>query len=1041
MEDTASARILLFTVLAALCGACLEEKSARGLDDTNGGDVLGELRETSKPDAMVEWLSDGDAADIAESAEVAVTDVKDKIDAAGPLEIHEVEEIAEVADPVNDVQESSGEDLTEEENGEALPPVKWSAGFCEGTPGEPDWVAVPGTGYGLLADCGGFHLEVAAMSPEIMKLRYAGPVPVWERSYAVVGEAAESMTFDLSLTEAGVMACTEALAVEITPDCLLRIRSLDGEVLLEDPPDGGFSVGDTTSQVTRRTPLSERFYGFGEKTGALDKRGRVLSFFNTDFPGYGTDHDPLYQSIPFFIGMRGVQAYGLFTDISTRLRMDMAASEADRYVVEAGHSTPGGVAFVQYVIKGPAISSVVERYTSLTGRSPLPPRWSLGYHQSRWGYTPDARVREVAAEFRARGLPADGIWLDIDYMDEYRSWTWDPVTFPDPSGLVTDLAESGFKLTGIIDPGLKLDPDWDIYAQGLEGEHYLKTPDGEVYVGEVWPGASVFPDFSRASTRAWWGSLVDRLTDHGVRGIWLDMNEPASFVSATDWTIPPEVIVDGDGMATTMASGHNVYALLEARATRAGLLQAVPDQRPFILTRAGYAGIQRYAAVWTGDVPSAMASMADTFTMLLGLGLSGVPFVGSDVGGWEGSATPEAFARWMGVGALSPFYRGHCQTSGQAQEPWSFGAEVEDISRRHLIDRYRLLPVFYQLFHEHLQSGAPILRPMVWDFQDDLATHTRGDQGMLGPWLLVAPVMNEGATSREIYLPAGRWFEWRSGASVDGPTIINPFTPLAALPIYVREGAILPRGPDVLWSDADPAAPLRLDVYPAAEETQQDLYEDEGDGFAYQSGGYALTSYRTQRLPSQILFAADGREGEWAPPERRLDLRIHRVDHAVTAVLLDGEALTALDPTSFDGATDGWWWDAQEHTLRISLDDLSAFELSIETDGTYDDTPALIQVPISVTVPLGTSTDATIHIASSVSDWQHQPLSWSADGTHATGSIEVLAGTWFEYKYTRGDWATVEKADDCAETSNRVAQATAHPGLQDTVARWADWCR
>ncbi len=908
----------------------------------------------------------------------------------------------------------------------------------------PDGITASSVAGAFVADCGTYKAEIRPVAGGSLRLRYLGSGAPHDYSWAVVAppdpsgwtHGYDGQTF--RLCRAGGLAAKLRF-----PDCRLSIENPQGTVLFEEIEGGGYAEspvpGDaaaTLRSLSFVSPAGERFYGFGEKTGPLDKRGRKLVFWNSDTPGYPVDMDPLYQSIPFFIGLREGTAYGLFLDNSHRLEFDVAASVPDRVSLAA----KGGEIDL-YFLAGPGLPDVLDRYTALTGRPHLPPRWALGYHQARWSYYPDSKVKAIAAEFRKRDIPADVIWLDIDYMDGFRSWTWSPSGFPDPKGLVSGLADIGFKVVAIIDPGLKVDPLWPIYQQGLSGGHFLEEAAGKPFVGTVWPGDSAYPDFTRPQTRAWWAGLTPALTSVGVRGIWLDMNEPANFEAADDHTVPGWVAADGDGHPTTMAEVHNAYALFENRSSFEGMMAAVPSRRPFLLTRAGFAGIQRYAAVWTGDAASTMASLGTSFTMLLGLGLSGVPMVGSDVGGWTGSPTPELFARWMAVGSVSPFFRAHVSTGTPDQEPWSFGVEVEDISRLLVKQRYRMLPYLYSLLREASVSGAPVLRPLVWDFQGDSSTHGLSDQGMVGPHLLVAPVLETGATERSVYLPAGGWLDLASGALFQGPGAVTRDVRLQSLPLFLREGAVVPMGPDMSWSDQQAVGPLSLELFPSESPVTFHLYEDSGDSQDHLDGAYALTPLTLKRTDVGAILEIGERQGSWAPPVRKLRLRVRPVDHPATGVTVAGATLPPLsDYSAVESASSGWWWDSNDRSLWVVMPDQEDVVVTMD----YAPEPLAqepdVLVAIEVTVPAGTPNDATIHIATSASGWAQQPLSWVKPGMVAAGLVKVPRGHWFEYKYTRGDWSTVEKWAGCLEATNRYAYGQAHPTKKDSVEMWADSC-
>ncbi len=888
-------------------------------------------------------------------------------------------------------------------------------------------------------------LHVTVLEEGMIRLRYQEPGTELAKraSYAVVPQAAAPTKALFGSTGATVLICTEELLVEVDrKSCAIRVTQADGTVILDDPEGGGYlhAEGQSERGVRRAAAPGEHFYGFGEKTGPLDKRGRSLTFWNTDayqnaFGGYPPDADPLYQSIPFFLGLRGGSAYGVFLDNTHRLTFDLAKQDPSVYSLIAA-----GGEIDQTLIAGPKMATVLERYTRLTGRMPLPPRWSLGYHQSRWGYAPDTELLHIADELRSRNIPADGLWLDIQHMDGFRSFTWDPVTFPDPQGLMSSLAAQGFKVVAIVDPGIKVDPGWDVYTTGLSKGYFLGE-GGAPYVGEVWPGASVFPDFSAPEARAFWASLVPRTLSPGVSGLWIDMNEPSNFTGQPGGTVPDHLPAAGDGVPGTMAELHNVYALGEARATYEGMRAAAPALRPFVLTRAGYAGIQRYAAVWTGDAPSSWATLQTTLPMLLGMGLSGLPFVGSDVGGYSGAPGPELFARWMQVGSFSPFLRDHVATGTPPQEPWQFGVEVEDISRGAIGARYELLPYLYSLFHEAALTGAPILRPLVYEFQGDPKSATVSDQALLGPWLLQAPVITEGATKRSVYLPPGRWFERASGAVFEGGKDIEAEVTLAALPTYVREGAILPHGPLVMWSDQKALGPLHLDLYPAEQASTFTLYEDDGQSFAHEQGVSSEVVYTLQRHAAGATLSASPRKGSYLPPSRRLVLRVRRVDHGVSALRLDGKALSpSAGYDALIASGEGYWYDERDLSLVVAFPDRPGFSLEMDYDPALSELAPPVLMSFAVKLPPGTPKGTPVHIATSASGWTHQPLSWGPGPDSASGLVSLPRGKWIEYKYTRGGWPTVEKYPGCVEAKNRYAQGVANPVKQDTVWAWADQC-
>ncbi len=906
---------------------------------------------------------------------------------------------------------------------------------CEGE--LPPWAErVDGS---VVARCGSTTLTLTTPLEGILRLRYASPTTP-SRSYAVTTSSVQPLRAAGNATSLGV--CIDGLRAELrAADCHLRVMDASGAVLQEDAPGGGyFERPDGSRGVDRLSPPEERLYGLGEKSGGLDKRGRTWVMWGTDpyvdaWGGYPPGTDPLYQSIPFFLAHHRGVTHGVLTDNSYRTTFDLGATQPERVRVTAA----GGV-IDQYVIAGPTPAEVLRRYTALTGRAPLPPRWTLGFHQSRWGYSPDTEVRSVADELRRRRFPADAMWLDIQHQDGFRTFTWDPVTFGDPRGLTGALAAQGLKTVVIVNPAIKADAAWDVFASARAGGHLLLGRDGMPWLGTVWPGTSVFPDFTAPAARGWWSMLVQRPLSNGVRGLWIDMNEPTSFTPESGNSVPNDVTINGDGLLSTMAEGHNVYALAEARATYEGMRAAAPQRRPFILTRAGYAGIQRYAAVWTGDAPSRWETLRETVPMLLGLGLSGVPFVGSDVGGYGGAATPELYARWMALGSISPFFRVHTMQSGARQEPWRFGQEVEDLSRALIMERYRLVPYFYSLMEQASRTGAPVLRPLVYEFPQDTSSASIDDEVMVGPWLLYAPVLDRGATERRFSLPPGRWFECTSGAVFEGPGAFTTNLTLAALPCFVREGAIIPRGPAMRFTDEGPLSPLSLDVYPSSEPSTFSLYEDDGDSFAFETGAFARTTYSLQRTSTGATLTGR-REGSLTVPTRALVVRIHRVDRPPTSVKVDGAELSAVaDEAGLSATPQGWWWDSRDLSLVVRFADVASFRLEATYDVALAGAAPPVLVRFEVAVPAGTPTTSTVFITSNANGWTHRPLAWVRPGELAAGELSVPRGTWFFFKFTRGGFETVEKWPNCQEASNRYAFGGATPVRREQVFGWRDQC-
>ncbi len=529
----------------------------------------------------------------------------------------------------------------------------------------------------------------------------------------------------------------------------LRFADRDGRILNEDAKKGIAWSGKEV-RVWKVMPPSERYLGFGEKPGLLDRRETHMTMWNTDIPGYTADTDPLYQTIPFFYGLTENALYGIFFDSPYRSSFDMGKESRSEYSFGA---EDGDLTY--YFFTGSSPSEILGQFTTLVGTMPLPPKWSLGYQQSRWSYTPESRVREVASRFRSLRIPCDVLYLDIDYMDGYRIFTWNGTAFPEPRKLLGDLSADGFKTVVIVDPGIKVDTAYQAFRSGLAGNHFVRRHDETLFVGNVWPGPCAFPDFSNSAARTWWGKQFGPLLADGVRGWWTDMNEPSVF-NTPQKTMPLDNSHRPDSGPAEHAAIHNVYGMLMTRATYDGVRSLAPDRRPFVLTRASYAGGQRYAAAWTGDNVASWEHLKMALTMCLNMSVSGQPFVGADIGGFIGMPTPELFARWLQLGVFTPLMRAHSVINEHNKEPWEYGDRWTAINRATIELRYRLLPYIYTVMEQASRTGSPAMRPVAFAAPHHGTRWTR-EEYFFGDDLFVAPVLREAQTSRAVTLPEGTW--------------------------------------------------------------------------------------------------------------------------------------------------------------------------------------------------------------------------------------------------------------------------------------------
>ncbi|MCY6490166.1 glycoside hydrolase family 31 protein [Leptolyngbya sp. GGD] len=677
---------------------------------------------------------------------------------------------------------------------------------------------------GVILTCGTAKLRLTILAANLVRVQLA---PQGEflprRSWAVnrPDEEWEQVPFELEENE--IRTSQIRVVIQRSP-CRIQWFDQSGQPFAHDT-DMGWRMGQIA--CWKRIETEEHFYGFGERAGLLDKRSEVKTNWTKDALDYDAIDDEMYQAIPFFIALRPQLTYGIFLNITHLSQFDLGASEPGIWRMQAQSQE-----LDYYVIHGDAPAQILETYTALTGRMPLPPKWALGYHQCRWSYETAEVVQQIAHEFRSRKIPCDVIHFDIDYMNGYRVFTWSPKRFPDPAKLIQQLKQEGFKTVTIVDPGVKYEPDGDYlpYHEGLAKDCFVRNADGSLVYGYVWPDKAVFPDFLRAEVRQWWGEWQRTLTEVGVEGIWNDMNEPALTDrpfgdEGVHIPFPMDAPQGNPGEGGTHAETHNLYGYNMARASAEGLRQ-LRDQRSFVLTRSGFAGIQRWSAVWTGDNQSLWEHLEMSLPMLMNLGLSGVSFVGSDIGGFAGNATGELFARWMQIGMFYPLMRGHSSLTTAQHEPWVFGERVEAICREYIELRYQLLPYLYTLFWQSSQTGAPILRPLLYEYPNDSKTYHLHDQLLLGSHLMAAPVYRPGVEYRAVYLPEGTWFDWWTGEKYEGNQHILAHAPLERMPMYVKAGAIIPMQPVMQYVDEHPIAQLKVRIYPGVGEFT--LYEDDG---------------------------------------------------------------------------------------------------------------------------------------------------------------------------------------------------------------------
>jgi alpha-glucosidase len=753
--------------------------------------------------------------------------------------------------------------------------------------------------------CGALHVSVRAISDDILRVRITdGDVFPEDASWVVPSSVRQAAVAVQPFSEGaaeGFRTATLSARIECAPLRLI-VADLKGQVISADAPERSVEKQGRAFTLRKLLPETEHYFGMGDKAGPLDRRGQSFTNWNTDSYRYQESTDPLYKSVPFFVASGGAGgSYGIYLDNTWRSWFDFGKQEPG---VLAFGAAGGPIDY--YLIYGPTMPQVVERFTDLSGKAPLAPLWSLGFQQSRYSYMSAAEVKDIAARLRRLRIPADVIWLDIDYQDRARPFTSNRATFPDLPDLAKALRQQNFRLVAITDLHIAAAPGegYGPYDSGLAGDHFLKRPDGSAYVGTVWPGPCVFPDFTRSATREWWGGLYRPLIAAGIAGFWNDMNEPAIFESANK-TMPLDTVhrIDEPGFARRSANHaeiHNIYGMENSRATFEGLRRWAPQERAYVMTRASFAGGQRYAVTWTGDNVSTWNHLKLSVAMLLNLGLSGFAYSGADVGGYAGAPDAQLLTRWIELAAFMPVFRDHYTKGAVRKEPWVDGPQHLAIRRHFIEERYRLLPYIYALADQNARSGAPLMRPVFYDFPDALAASCeQATTFMLGDRLLIAPPPDlESPAAYEICLPPGRWYDYWSGADASrlphsapgsghsaGLTVtVTPS--LATLPVFVRAGAILPRQPLVQSTAETPRGPLSLDVYPG-DNCRGQIYQDDGHSMGYARGAYLRQLVRCAVSEDGLTVDFQQREGAFQPWWRQVRVTVHGWQGAATASLND----------------------------------------------------------------------------------------------------------------------------------------------------------
>jgi alpha-glucosidase len=680
-------------------------------------------------------------------------------------------------------------------------------------------------------------------------------------------------------------------------DMRLSIFDLNENVILEDELgfhwEESYEYGGNIVKMSKASKDGECFYGLGDKATQLNLKGKRLENFATDQYAFQKDQEPLYKVVPFYIGLQNKQSYGIFFDNTFRTYFDFCHERRNvtSYWAEGGEMN-------YYFIYGPQMQDVVTTYTDLTGKPELPPLWALGYHQCKWSYYPESNVKEVTAKFRELKIPCDAIYLDIDYMEGFRCFTWNKEYFPDPKRMVAELADDGFKTVVIIDPGIKIDKEYSVYKEALEKDYFCKRADGPYMKGKVWPGECNFPDYTNPAVREWWAGLFKELiSDIGVKGVWNDMNEPA-VMEVPNKTFPMDVRHDYDGNPCSHRKAHNIYGTQMARATYHGVKRFAYPKRPFIITRSAYSGAQRYTSSWTGDNVATWEHLWIANIQVQRMSISGMGFTGSDIGGFAEQPSGELYARWIQLGVFHPFCRTHSSGDHGNQEPWAFDEEVIDITRKFVNLRYQLLPYLYTMFWQYIEEGIPMLKPLVYYDQEDIQTHYRNDEFVFGNQILVCPILEPNSLGRRMYVPRGHWYNYWTNEKVNGGKEIWVDTKFDQIPLFVKAGAVIPKYPVQQYVGELEFDELILEIYYKEGKEKSVVYEDAQDGYDYKKGRYSFLSFQTTGKEKELIIQLH-KEGKYDTPYSKYKINLIGLPFTIHTIEVDNVKI-AFDHQSFE---------------------------------------------------------------------------------------------------------------------------------------------
>ena len=768
--------------------------------------------------------------------------------------------------------------------------------------------AVEDRGRTVIVRADSAALRFTFFRPEIVRVDYLPrPATIFDSSIVVIRDTTDPVSVRLLENDSTIELSTSGLSIVCARTPLrVRYRSAAGATVLEETSAGGFRSIGPLRDVRFRLHGDEHFYGTGERGTALDHRGWSFRSYNTQVFGYSTPQPTMMINVPLVVSSRG---YALYFENTYPGWFDFGTvnPEVLSYTVEGGELSC-------FLMVAPTIAEQLELYTWLTGRQPLPPRWALGYLQSRYGYRTEAEARDVVRTLRERRIPCDAVILDLDWFRHMGDLAWNPASWPDPFGMMRDFLNQGVKTIVITEPYVvEYSPNFAVAASA----GYLAQEEGGVpYRLSNWWSCgcdAALVDFTNAAARSWWWAQHPGFMGEEMAGLWTDLGEPERHPSAMRHLGGPAERI------------HNTFNLLWAATLFDGFSTFRPEARIFNLTRSGYAGIQRYGALtWSGDVARSFGGLSLQPRLMLGMGLSGLAYHNSDIGGFAfGPTTPELYIRWMQYGTLSPIARAH--GSRYPTEPWEYGAEAEAIARSFIELRYRLLPYLYTLAWENSRTGMPLARPLFFLDPGDPSLSNESESYLLGEDLLVSPVTVNGAREKTVRLPPGTWIDFWTRERLMGPATVTLPAPLERIPLLVRAGAILPMQTAMQHAAERPLDTLYLEVYTNTGVTgSTTIYEDDGETLRYRSGAYTLTSVTQSFAPGAeegtFTLSVGPSSGAYdGKPDHRLYwCNAYGIPGKPATVSLNGIPLDLLrGPEEEKGREGGYRYDQTTQTLSV----------------------------------------------------------------------------------------------------------------------------